>query len=104
MLPFVNRELGWDNPLWLANGHSFQVLLDRYTLTVTETATAVEVGQVRSRVPRFAVLADLIIQGCAGEFRVSDGQAFAPVHLRMPLGGRQLVRAADGQRLATSSG
>src|SRR5690242_3602842 len=30
VLPFVNRDLGWDNPLWLANGHSFQVLLDRY--------------------------------------------------------------------------
>ena len=30
MLPFVNRELGWDDPNWLANGHSFQVLLDRY--------------------------------------------------------------------------
>jgi uncharacterized protein YbaR (Trm112 family) len=30
VLPFVNRELGWDNQTWLANGHSFQVLLDRY--------------------------------------------------------------------------
>jgi SAM-dependent methyltransferase len=29
-LPFVNRVLGWDNLTWLANGHSFQVLLDRY--------------------------------------------------------------------------
>jgi len=30
VLPFVNRELGWDDLVWLANGHSFQVLLDRY--------------------------------------------------------------------------
>ncbi len=30
VLPFVNRELGWDDLNWLANGHSFQVLLDRY--------------------------------------------------------------------------
>jgi SAM-dependent methyltransferase len=30
VLPFVNRELGWNDPNWLANGHSFQVLLDRY--------------------------------------------------------------------------
>jgi len=30
VLPFPNRELGWNDPNWLANGHSFQVLLDRY--------------------------------------------------------------------------
>jgi SAM-dependent methyltransferase len=30
VLPFPNRELGWDDLGWLANGHSFQVLLDRY--------------------------------------------------------------------------
>jgi SAM-dependent methyltransferase len=30
VLPFVNRELGWNDLVWLANGHSFQVLLDRY--------------------------------------------------------------------------
>jgi SAM-dependent methyltransferase len=30
VLPFVNRELGWNDTNWLANGHSFQVLLDRY--------------------------------------------------------------------------
>jgi SAM-dependent methyltransferase len=30
VLPFPNRELGWEDLGWLANGHSFQVLLDRY--------------------------------------------------------------------------
>lgn len=30
VLPFVNRELGWNDSTWLANGHSFQILLDRY--------------------------------------------------------------------------
>lgn len=30
VLPFPNRELGWDDLGWLSNGHSFQVLLDRY--------------------------------------------------------------------------
>ncbi|MBV8065354.1 MAG: methyltransferase domain-containing protein [Actinobacteria bacterium] len=30
VLPFVNRALGWNDLGWLANGHSFQVLLDRY--------------------------------------------------------------------------
>ena len=30
VLPFVNRELGWNDPNWLANGHSFEILLGRY--------------------------------------------------------------------------
>ena len=30
VLPFVNRDLGWEDPNWGANAHSFQVLLDRY--------------------------------------------------------------------------
>jgi SAM-dependent methyltransferase len=30
VLPFVTRELGWEDLNWLANGHSFQMLLDRY--------------------------------------------------------------------------
>jgi SAM-dependent methyltransferase len=30
VLPWVNRELGWTDELWLANAHSFNVLLDRY--------------------------------------------------------------------------
>ena len=29
-LPFVNRDLGWEDGTWGANAHSFQVLLDRY--------------------------------------------------------------------------
>jgi hypothetical protein len=117
------RDLGWvergfrpsaitvDGPA--AQSMSIQVAVpwshqvfcyDRYSVTVSETGTAVEVGQVRSRVPRFAFLADLIIQGCTGELRVSNGQAFAPVQLRSPLRGRELVRAGDGERLAPSSG
>jgi len=45
VLPFVNRDLGWNDLVWLANGHSFQVLLDRYIgerrgLRVLEVAAA----------------------------------------------------------------
>ncbi len=29
-LPFLTRDLGWEDSTWRANGHSFQVLLDRY--------------------------------------------------------------------------
>ncbi len=29
-LPYLNRDLGWEDATWGANEHSFQVLLDRY--------------------------------------------------------------------------
>ena len=29
-LPYLGRDLGWDDPVWNANAHSFSVLLDRY--------------------------------------------------------------------------
>lgn len=51
-LPFVNRELGWDNPLWLANGHSFQVLLDRYVQD-RRGLRVLEVGAAKAWAARF---------------------------------------------------
>ena len=29
-LPFLNRDLGWDDRAWGATAHGFQLLLDRY--------------------------------------------------------------------------
>ena len=52
VLPFVNRELGWDNPLWLANGHSFQVLLDRYVKD-QRGLRVLEVGAAKAWAARF---------------------------------------------------
>ena len=52
VLPFVNRELGWDNPLWLANGHSFQVLLDRYAKDA-RGLRVLEVGAAKAWAARF---------------------------------------------------
>jgi SAM-dependent methyltransferase len=52
VLPFVNRELGWDNPLWLANGHSFQVLLDRYVQDA-RGLRVLEVGAAKAWASRF---------------------------------------------------
>jgi SAM-dependent methyltransferase len=52
VLPFVNRELGWDNPLWLANGHSFQVLLDRY-IQDERRFRVLEVGAAKAWAARF---------------------------------------------------
>jgi SAM-dependent methyltransferase len=52
VLPFVNRELGWDNPLWLANGHSFQVLLDRY-VQEQRGLRVLELGAAKAWAARF---------------------------------------------------
>jgi SAM-dependent methyltransferase/uncharacterized protein YbaR (Trm112 family) len=51
-LPFVNRELGWDDLNWLANGHSFQVLLDRYVKDA-RGLRVLEVGAAKAWASRF---------------------------------------------------
>jgi SAM-dependent methyltransferase len=52
VLPFVNRELGWNDPNWLANGHSFQVLLDRY-IAGARGMRVLEVGAAKAWGSRF---------------------------------------------------
>ena len=52
VLPFVNRELGWNDPNWLANGHSFQVLLDRY-IQGARGLRVLEVGAAKAWAARF---------------------------------------------------
>ena len=51
-LPFVNRELGWNDLNWLANGHSFQVLLDRYVKDA-RGLRVLEVGAAKAWASRF---------------------------------------------------
>lgn len=52
VLPFVNRELGWENQTWLANGHSFQGLLDRY-IGDMRGFRVLEVGAAKAWASRF---------------------------------------------------
>ncbi len=52
VLPFVNRELGWNDSNWLANGHSFQVLLDRY-IAGQRGLRVLEVGAAKAWASRF---------------------------------------------------
>lgn len=52
VLPFVNRELGWNDSNWLANGHSFQVLLDRYVQD-ERGLRVLEVGAAKAWAARF---------------------------------------------------
>jgi len=52
VLPFVNRDLGWDDRTWGANGHSFQVLLDRY-VGDRRGLRVLEVGAAKAWASRF---------------------------------------------------
>ena len=52
VLPFVNRELGWNDPNWLANGYSFEVLLDRY-IEGARGLRVLEVGAAKAWGSRF---------------------------------------------------
>ena len=52
VLPFVNRELGWNDMNWLANGHSFEVLLGRYVDGATGLRV-LEVGAAKAWAARF---------------------------------------------------
>src|SRR3954451_13986774 len=52
VLPFVNRDLGWDDPNWRANGHSFQVLLDRY-IEGARGLRVLELGAAKAWAARF---------------------------------------------------
>jgi SAM-dependent methyltransferase len=52
VLPFVNRELGWNDPNWLANGHSFEVLLGRY-IEDARGLRVLEVGAAKAWAARF---------------------------------------------------
>ncbi|HET8892584.1 MAG TPA: methyltransferase domain-containing protein [Gaiellaceae bacterium] len=51
-LPFVNRDLGWDDPNWRANSYSFQLLLDRY-VKEAHGLRVLEVGAGRAWAARF---------------------------------------------------
>lgn len=57
VLPFVNRELGWNDQNWLANGHSFQVLLDRY-IQGARGLRVLELGAAKAWAARFWVERD----------------------------------------------
>ena len=52
VLPFVNRELGWNDLNWLASGHSFQVLLERYVKDA-RGLRVLEVGAAKAWAARF---------------------------------------------------
>ena len=52
VLPFVNRELGWDDTNWRANAHSFELLLGRY-IGEQRGLRVLEVGAAKAWAARF---------------------------------------------------
>ena len=52
VLPFVNRELGWDDLTWLGNAHSFEMLLGRY-VGDRRGLRVLEVGAAKAWAARF---------------------------------------------------
>jgi uncharacterized protein YbaR (Trm112 family) len=52
VLPFVNRELGWDDLTWLGNAHSFEMLLGRY-VGERRGLRVLEVGAAKAWAARF---------------------------------------------------
>ncbi len=52
VLPFVNRELGWDDLTWLGNAHSFEMLLGRY-IGERRGLRVLEVGAAKAWASRF---------------------------------------------------
>ena len=52
VLPFVTRELGWEDLTWLGNAHSFEVLLQRY-IGERRGLRVLEVGAAKAWAGRF---------------------------------------------------
>ena len=52
VLPFVNRELGWDSLIWQANGESFEVLLESF-IGDRRGLRVLEVGAAKAWASRF---------------------------------------------------
>jgi len=52
VLPFVNRELGWDDSGWSASSYSFQLLLDRY-IGDARGLRVLEIGAAKAWSSRF---------------------------------------------------
>lgn len=77
----VNVLVPWSQEGWCSG---------QFTVTATETATEVRVGQVRS---------DVLRGGLCDGLGTTDGRAWVGLQLRRPLGDRRVVRAFDGAEL-----
>ena len=98
-LPFLNRELGWENRSWAATEHGFQLLLDDY---VKPGDRVLEIGAAKSwasqhLIPRGCeyVACDLVVDPVIGLGRGSFFESRVGPYLRIQ---------ADGERLPFADG
>jgi SAM-dependent methyltransferase len=98
-LPFLNRDLGWEDRAWAATEHGFQLLLDRY---VKPGARVLEIGAAKSwgslhLVPRGCeyVACDLVTDPVIGLGRGAFFEERVGPYLRIQ---------ADGERLPFADG
>jgi SAM-dependent methyltransferase len=98
-LPFLNRDLGWEDRAWAATEHGFQLLLDRY---VKPGDRVLEIGAAKSWASQHLVplgceyvACDLVVDPLIGLGRGSFFEERAGPYLRIQ---------ADGERLPFADG
>lgn len=98
-LPFLNRDLGWENRSWAATEHGFQLLLDDY---IQPGDRVLEIGAAKSwasqhLVPRGCeyVACDLVVDAVIGLGRGDFFEGRVGPYLRIQ---------ADGERLPFADG
>ena len=97
VLPFLNEELGWDDPNWLANGHSIRVLLGRY-VREARGLRVLELGAAKAWASRFWLERDC-------EYVATDILADAKIGLGRGAFYGEFARVqADGEHLPFADG
>jgi SAM-dependent methyltransferase len=93
-LPFLNRELGWENRSWGATEHGFQLLLDEY---IRPGDRVLEIGAAKSWASQY-----LVPLGC--DYVACDLVVDAVIGLGRGDFGPYLRIQADGERLPFADG
>ena len=94
-LPFLNRDLGWEDRAWAATEHGFQLLLDRY---VKPGDRVLEIGAAKSWASLHLAAARLRVRRLRPRRRPAD----RPRPRAVLRGARRPVPAGPGRRRAAA--
>ena len=94
-LPFLNRDLGWDDRAWGATEHGFQLLLDRY---VRPGDRVLEIGAAKSWASQHLAAARLRVRRVRPRRRPADRPRPRRASSRSA-SARTCAIQADGERL-----